>query len=105
MKGFVDGANTEGYPNTLLQNKNALKQAEIYERISNEASYSTWVEHIQCALVVDSKYNMPFQMKNVNGRNSTIQEAIGTNDVHPSEEGYNQIADAAYRNFIVNYCQ
>jgi hypothetical protein len=99
------GAILEGYSNQFIGNRNAYKQAQIYERISNEASYSSWVEHINTALVFDSKYNMPAALKNVNTRNSTHQESIGTNGVHPSTEGYYQIADAAYRNFIANYCQ
>lgn len=103
--GYVDGAAASGYPNTFLQNRNCLKQAEIYDRISNEASYSAWVEHVNTALQVDSKYNMPFINKAVNSRNAAITEMIGTNDVHPADEGYYQIADALFRNFVVNYCQ
>ena len=103
--GYVDGAYLEGYSNTLISNNNALKQAKIYEAISLKASYSTWIEHVQSALQIDSLYNFAYTDKNVNSRNSSITEKIGTNDVHPTTEGYYQIADALYRNFINNYCQ
>lgn len=103
--GEINGADVEGYPNIFLQNRNSLKQAEIYERIKGEAPYSAWVEHINTALVFDSKYNMPAVLKDVNTRNSSVQELIGSNNVHPITAGYNQIADAGYRNFILNYCQ
>ena len=32
-------------------------------------------------------------------------ERFDTNAVHPSDGGYNQIADAVYRNIVANYCQ
>lgn len=103
--GNVAGAQEGSYPDTQLQNKNCLKMAEIYDRISNESTYSSWVEHVNTALQVDSWYNMPFANKAVNSRNSAIMEMIGTNNVHPAPEGYYQIADALFRNFVVNYCQ
>ena len=103
--GHDYGATLDSYSDLLLQNTNALKQAEIYERITTESNYSGWVEHIATALQVDSLYNMPHIDKAVNTRNSSITERIGSGGVHPLPEGYYQIADALYRNFILNYCQ
>lgn len=42
--------------------------------------------------------------KPVNVR-STVTEIFGENGVHPSDVGYNQLADAAYRIFISKFCQ
>lgn len=44
-------------------------------------------------------------MKAVNVRVPNVTEKIGTNGVHPSTAGYQMFADAAYRNFIANFCQ
>ena len=52
----------------------------------------------------DTEYNMPYSETNVNTR-STVKEKRGTNGVHPSTEGYYQIADTVFRNFIANFCQ
>lgn len=78
--------------------------AQIYERIKQETGYE-YVSHIQSALQVDSLYNVGYDNTNVNTRNTTLQERIGNNDVHPTTEGYYQIADAQYRKFIGDYCQ
>lgn len=42
--------------------------------------------------------------KIVNSR-SAKTEKVGTNGVHPSTEGYYQIADVVYRNVIKEFCQ
>jgi len=103
--GIDYGARGEYYSDYFLELINAKKQAQIYERITNEVGY-TDVEHIESSIQFDNLYNMGLTTKDVNTRN-TEQENFGTvgEGVHPSNEGYLQIGDAAYRNFIVNYCQ
>lgn len=93
------------YSDYFLQLINAKKQAQIYERISLETGFEN-VEHIETCIQFDNLYNMGLTTKDVNTRN-TAQEDFGTTGegVHPSLEGYLQIGDAAYRNFINNYCQ
>ena len=97
-------ADFDSNSNVFLQNKNCLKQAEIYERISKESSYFTWVTHIQNSLMVDSVNNMQQSLKDVNTRNSTVQEYVGTDGPHPEDSGHLQTADIYVRDFARNYC-
>lgn len=101
---FDYGAEGEWLNDIIFMKRNSLRQALIYDRISNEVGYEH-VEHVQTGLQVDALYNMPQTLRDVNTRNSAIQEYVGTNGVHPSQSGQFQIGDAMYRNFIVNYCQ
>jgi hypothetical protein len=102
--GFDYGGGGQFLNDIIFMKRNALRQALIYDTISNQVGYEH-VEHIQVGLQHDSLYNMPQILRDVNTRNSSRQEYIGTNGVHPSQEGQFQIGDAMYRNFIVNYCQ
>jgi lysophospholipase L1-like esterase len=55
------------------------------------------VDFINVAGQFDTENNMPTATRAVNVRNVKT-EVYGTNGVHPSNEGYLQIADAVYRN-------
>ena len=74
------------------------------EDMCSLSEFSPYCEFVDIATQFDSENNMPQSLANVNTR-STIQEMRGTNGVHPKTEGYYQIADAVYRNFVANYCQ
>jgi hypothetical protein len=50
----------------------------------------------------DSEHAFPSKPKPVNTR-SEVTELIGTNGVHPTINGYLQIADAVYRNLIASF--
>lgn len=52
----------------------------------------------------DSDNNMQAASTPVNTRNPAT-ELRGTNGVHPAASGYNQIADACWRDFIRTFCQ
>ena len=80
----------------------ATKINELYQQFANE--HSSFVEYVDTACQFDIEYNMPYAMTKVNTRNN-ITEKRGTNGVHPSLEGFYQIADAVYRNIVANYCQ
>lgn len=80
-----------------------LNQNDAFQDFANLSEYSDYVEFINISSQVDSEYNMPYKMKNVNIR-SEEQEMVGTNGVHPSDSGYYQIADAVFRNIVANYC-
>lgn len=82
----------------------ALNQNKAYQELANEAAYSSWVEFVNVSAQFDSENNMPEQDVYVNTR-STKTEKRGTNGVHPTIEGYYQIADAFYRNFVARFCQ
>lgn len=83
----------------------ALNMNTAYQDFANEAGYSDYVEFINVSSQVDSEFNMPFTEVAVNTRNSDYTDKVGTNDVHPNEKGYYQIADVLFRNFVANFCQ
>lgn len=83
----------------------ALNMNTAYQAFCNEEEMREYVEFVNISSQVDSEYNMPFTEVPVNTRNSKYTDKVGTNDVHPNEDGYNQIADVVYRNFIANFCQ
>ena len=62
------------------------------------------MEFVNISSQFDSENNMPQEDAPVNTR-SSVTEKRGTNGVHPMNEGYMQIADVVYRNFIANFCQ
>ena len=70
-----------------------------YEKWVNEDGYKDFMEFINLSGQFDTDYVMPCEEKTVNVR-SKKTELIGTNGVHPSDEGYMQIADAMYRNMV-----
>lgn len=83
----------------LLRNINGLNLA--YQNLANVNS--GWMEFIGISQQFDSENNMQSAATAVNKRSATT-ELLGNNGLHPATEGYYQIADAAYRNFIKNYC-
>lgn len=70
------------------------KLAQWYEDLSKE--YSN-MEFVQISGQFDTEYNMATTNISVNTRNSAT-EKVGSNGVHPTENGYLQIADAVLRN-------
>ena len=68
-------------------------------------AYNTFIEYVDIASQFDTEYNMPHEMVDVNSRNFIDKEWIDTNQLHPADCGYMQIADVIYRNFVANYCQ
>ena len=97
------GAKGEYYSDSLYLFEVQKRMALIYDRIAHEAAYSSWVEHIECSLQHDAVNNVSNFQKPVNTRNANT-ELFGDNGLHPSTEGFYQVADAVYRNFIANYC-
>lgn len=87
----------------VLCQKVAVQKA--FKAISEMTEYSGYVQFESLAVQFDSDYGYPIVLKNVNTRNSTIQEGYAGNTVHPAEVGYMQIADAVYRSIVANYCQ
>ncbi len=82
----------------------ALNQNKAYQDFANSDGYKDFVEFVNISAEFDTEYNMPYTENNVNTR-SLVKEKRGTNGVHPSKEGYYQIADTVFRNFIANFCQ
>lgn len=70
-----------------------------YKDWAKEAPYCDFMEYINISGQVDSDYAYPKIEKPVNVR-SSYKEIIDTNGVHPTNEGYMQIADATFRNMI-----
>ncbi|GAF77340.1 unnamed protein product, partial [marine sediment metagenome] len=74
---------------------NGLSKA--YQELAGDPLYSSFVEFINIATQFDSENNMPESDISVNSRNAKTEKR-GTNGAHPSDEGYYQIADAAFKN-------
>ena len=86
----------------LLRSVNGLNLA--YQQLCANAANSAFCRFINLSCQFDSEYNMPSVLTPVNSRNSTT-EARGSNGVHPETAGYNQIADAVWRDFVRTFCQ
>jgi len=101
----VDGSPAENtYTDQYGLVVTALNMNKAYQDLANEVELSGFVEFVNISSQVDSEYNMPYTAKAVNTRNS-ITEEVGTNDVHPGENGYDQIGDVVFRNYVSNFCQ
>lgn len=77
----------------------ALNMNKAYQDFAKSEGYINFVEFVNVSSQFDSENNMPQTSTKVNTRNS-ITEKRGTNGVHPSTEGYLQIADVVYRNLM-----
>lgn len=102
-----NGGLANNYPNDrFFSNKQEViakmhKYNEYLMDIANEYDY---VDYIDTASQFDSDNNMPEEQINVNTRNEK-KEWRGNNGVHPSINGYYQIADVMYRYIVAKLCQ
>lgn len=104
MPGY--GASGSMYADTYNVKCRLKDQAREYQEFANDEEYSSFVEYLDVACQLDSDYNFPVTQKAVNTRNSSVTEPYANNTLHASPiGGYMQIADAAYRNFVANFCQ
>ena len=72
---------------------------DIYIELANSAKYRANLSVVSVAGQFDTAYNEIKTTTTVNNRNNTTV-TIGSNGVHPSNNGYLQIADALYRHMI-----
>ncbi len=91
------GANG-GYSDAYGMLVTAMHYNAKLEEMCKLEKYKDFVKYVDVAGQFDTDYNMPNAQKPVNNR-SSVTETVGTNGVHPSTDGYYQIADAAYRSF------
>ncbi len=97
--GASYGASREGigvYSNTYALCRYVFQMNIAYQALANEDEFASYVDFVNVSAQFDSENNMPETDKLVNLR-STKTEKVGTNGVHPTIEGYYQIADAVYR--------
>lgn len=97
------GANSD-YSNWYGLVRTAMGIKSAYQKMVNESEFD-YVEFIDVASQFDCENNMPESLKPVNTRNSAKTEYVGFNGVHPTNNGYLQIADAVYRNAVANLTQ
>lgn len=90
------GDANSGYGNyyDLVLTVNGLNLA--YQDLANEPAYSGFVEFLNVSIQFDNENNMPEALEPVNSRSSKT-ELRGTNGVHPTDDGYGQIADVAFK--------
>lgn len=114
MPGY--GALGDTYSNIYKFVCEMHKVYSMYKRLAEEySSRSTdpiQVEFESWCAQVDSDYNFPLTFKDVNTRNSSMQEPYARNTIHPGDgydaqyiRGYMQLADAAYRSIVAHLCQ
>ena len=90
------GATGTSYSDRYGMVVTALNMNQAYQDFANQDDYKSFVEFVNISSQFDSEYNMPQAEATVNTR-SSLTEQRGTNGVHPSDNGYMQIADVAYR--------
>ena len=76
------------------------KYFESLDKFVNSDDYVGWCYLADTLLEMDSEYGYPTKSKAVNTRMSDVTEIIGTNNAHPTLEGYQMIADSYYRCFV-----
>jgi hypothetical protein len=86
----------------LLRTLNGVRLA--YQQLCDFPSNSAFCRYVDIAGQFDSDNNMSVIPVVVNSRNSAA-EWRGSNGVHPATQGYYQIADAVWRDFVYTYCQ
>lgn len=95
------GATGTAYADTYGTIRKVMELNAAYKDLAKSSEYSGFVEYVDIASQFDSEYNMPADDVPVNTRSSTT-ERRGSNGVHPSTDGYMQIADAVFRNIVAN---
>jgi len=85
-----------------LMNQNVFGLKLALKAITENPTYSGFVDFLDLAPRFDAVNNMPSTTKAVNTRN-TDTEVIGANGVHPSASGYYQMADSAYGHFAAKH--
>lgn len=85
-----------GYSDSYGMLVTAMHYNAALEQLSELEQYRDFVDFVDIAGQFDTDYNMPSKKKPVNSRSDTT-ETVGTNGLHPSAAGYDQIADAVYR--------
>lgn len=98
------GATGVGYADAYGMVVTALNLNQAYQDLANEPAYADFVEFVNISAQFDSENNMPEHDIPVNTRSGKTEKR-GTNGVHPAKAGYEQIADAVFRNFVAGYCQ
>lgn len=74
---------------------------KAYYTLETDAEFKQYVEVINTHAQFDADNAFPITTKNVNTRSGET-ESIGTNGVHPTNNGYWQIADAEFRALLAN---
>ena len=97
------GAIGVGYADEYGMVLTAFNMNKAYQDFANETAFSSFVEFVNVSAEFDTEYNMKYENKAVNTRNSAITEMVGTNGVHPANSGYLQIADVVFRNLIAEF--
>ncbi len=98
------GASGNNYSDAYGMFRTILNMNDAYQEFANSEGYSDFVEFVNVSSQFDVENNMQSAEFTVNSRSSK-KERLDTNGVHPANEGYMQIADVVYRNFVANFCQ
>lgn len=94
--GTSYGAAADGYADLHRLTMAVHRLNRGYAELASEAEFSQWMGYVEVAAQFDTDHSMPSEPRPANTRSAATVRR-GTNGVHPSAEGYMQIADAAYR--------
>ncbi|WIC41349.1 hypothetical protein MA9V1_085 [Chryseobacterium phage MA9V-1] len=100
-KDYGTSVRLQSYVGTMQK---VMAVARIYEKIANDPKYAPYVEHISYMGTFFPENSYPSADLTVNPRD-TVKSKVYTDDVHPIEIGYAQMADTLYYNILYNYCQ
>lgn len=100
--GFNYNAQTYfGQYNVEVINHLIFAMNKAYYTLETDTEFMQYVEVINTHAQFDADNAFPITTKNVNTRSGET-ESVGTNGVHPTNNGYWQIADAEFRALLAN---
>ena len=100
--GFNYNAQTYfGQYDVTVINHLIFSMNKAYYTLETDTEFMQYVEIINTHAQFDADNTFPITAKNVNTRSGET-ESIGTNGVHPTNNGYWQIADAEFRALLAN---
>ena len=100
--GFNYNAQTYfGQYDVTVINHLIFSMNKAYYTLETDTEFMQYVEIINTHAQFDADNAFPITAKNVNTRSGET-ESIGTNGVHPTNNGYWQIADAEFRALLAN---
>lgn len=100
--GFNYNAQTYfGQYDVTVINHLIFSMNKAYYTLETDTEFMQYVEIINTHAQFDADNAFPITTKNVNTRSGET-ESVGTNGVHPTNNGYWQIADAEFRALLAN---
>lgn len=95
-----NGTREQSYVSTM---KKVITVARLYEKIALEDGYNSFVEHVPYMPTFFPVNSYPSLNIKANKRSADLKK-VYNDDVHPTAQGYAQMADTLFNCLIYNYC-